>query len=61
MIFLIPAENVFFHNFPAAFTRSGGVVTGGGGEVLGASRASEKYISDSPGRVRCEFMVLFLA
>ena len=33
----------------------------GGGEVLGASRASEKYISDSPGRVRCEFMVLFLA
>ena len=60
MIFLIPAENVFFHNLPAAFTRSGGVVTGGG-SVLGAPRASEKYISDSPGRVRCEFMVLFLA
>ena len=29
MIFLIPAENVCFHNFPAAVTRSGGVVTGG--------------------------------
>ena len=29
MIFLIPAENVCFRNFPAVFTRSGGVVTGG--------------------------------
>ena len=28
MIFLIPAENVCFHNFPAVFSRSGGVVTG---------------------------------
>ena len=29
MIFLIAAENVCFRNFPAVFSRSGGVVTGG--------------------------------
>ena len=29
MIFLVPAENVWFRNFPAVFSRSGGVVTGG--------------------------------
>ena len=31
MIILIPAENVCFRNFPALFSRLGGVVTGGGG------------------------------
>ena len=34
MIFLIPAENVCFHNFPAVSARSGGVVTGGGGGLF---------------------------
>ena len=34
MIFLIPAENVCFRNFPAVFTKSGGVVTGGCNERI---------------------------
>ena len=34
MIFLIPAENVCFRRFPAVFSRTGGVASGGGGGVL---------------------------
>ena len=44
MIFLLPAENAFLHNFPAAFSMSGGVVTGGGGCIKAFSENKQSFV-----------------
>ena len=45
MIFLIPAENVCFHNFPAVFTKTSGVVTGGVNVALNVTIAC-RYVNE---------------